>query len=107
VRSVAIGWRGNFGGAIHAYDPATGALKGQLTNPDGNPILIDGLWALRFGNRTFGTDGTLVFTAGIGGESHGLLGEIAPAGETPSLRVVGSTPGRPHHDSLPRYPRAM
>jgi uncharacterized protein (TIGR03118 family) len=72
---------GNFGdGAIHAYDPATGALKGQLTNTDGNPILIDGLWALRFGNRTFGTDGTLVFTAGIGGESHGLLGAITPAG---------------------------
>src|SRR5450755_3677680 len=72
---------GNFGdGAIHAYDPTTGAEKGQLTNTDGNPILIDGLWALRFGNGTFATDGTLVFTAGIGGEAHGLLGEITPAG---------------------------
>jgi uncharacterized protein (TIGR03118 family) len=72
---------GNFGdGAIHAYDPVTGAAKGRLTNTDGNPILIDGLWALRFGNGTFATDGTLVFTAGIGGESHGLLGEITPAG---------------------------
>ena len=72
---------GNFGdGAIHAYDPTTGAIKGQLTNTDGNPIRIDGLWALRFGNGTFATDGTLVFTAGIGGESHGLLGEITPAG---------------------------
>jgi uncharacterized protein (TIGR03118 family) len=72
---------GNFGdGAIHAYDPTTGAEKGQLTNTDGNPILINGLWALRFGNGTFATDGTLVFTAGIGDESHGLLGEITPAG---------------------------
>jgi uncharacterized protein (TIGR03118 family) len=72
---------GNFGdGAIHAYDPITGAEKGQLMNTDGNPILIDGLWALRFGNGTFATAGTLVFTAGIGGESHGLLGEIVPAG---------------------------
>jgi len=71
---------GNFGdGAIHAYDPATGAPKGQLVNTDGNPIRINGLWALRFGNGTFGTDGTLVFTAGIGDESHGLLGEINPA----------------------------
>jgi uncharacterized protein (TIGR03118 family) len=72
---------GNFGdGAIHAYDPVTGAPQGQLMNTDGNPILINGLWALRFGNGTFGAKGTLVFTAGIGDEAHGLLGEIAPAG---------------------------
>jgi uncharacterized protein (TIGR03118 family) len=71
---------GNFGdGAIHAYDPATGSEKGQLTNTDGNPILINGLWALRFGNGTFASPDTLVFTAGIGDESHGLLGEIDPA----------------------------
>jgi uncharacterized protein (TIGR03118 family) len=71
---------GNFGdGAIHAYDPATGAEKGQLTNTDGNPILINGLWALRFGNGTFASPNSLVFTAGIGDESHGLLGEIDPA----------------------------
>jgi uncharacterized protein (TIGR03118 family) len=71
---------GNFGdGAIHAYDPSTGAEKGQLTNTDGNPILINGLWALRFGNGTFASPNTLVFTAGIGDESHGLLGEIDPA----------------------------
>src|SRR5207302_551055 len=70
---------GNFGdGAIHAYDPATGAPKGQLTNTDGNPILINGLWALRFGNGTFGAQNSLVFTAGIGDEAHGLLGEITP-----------------------------
>jgi len=72
---------GNFGdGTIHAYDPATGALKGELINTDGNPIRIDGLWALRFGNGTFAADGTLVFTAGIAGEAHGLLGEITSAG---------------------------
>ena len=72
---------GNFGdGTIHAYDPMTGALKGQLTNTDGNPIQINGLWALRFGNGTFASPDTLVFTAGIGDESHGLLGEISPAG---------------------------
>jgi uncharacterized protein (TIGR03118 family) len=71
---------GNFGdGAIHAYDPTTGAEKGQLTNTDGNPILINGLWALRFGNGTFASPNTLVFTAGIGDEGHGLLGEIDPA----------------------------
>jgi hypothetical protein len=66
-------------GAIHAYDPVTGAAKGQLMNTDGNPIQINGLWSLRFGNGTFGATDTLVFTAGIGDESHGLLGEIAAA----------------------------
>jgi uncharacterized protein (TIGR03118 family) len=71
---------GNFGdGTIHAYDPATGAPKGQLMNTDNNPITINGLWALRFGNGTFGAPGSLVFTAGIGDESHGLLGEINPS----------------------------
>ena len=71
---------GNFGdGAIHAYDPVTGAAKGQLMNTDNNPIQINGLWALRFGNGTFASPDTLVFTAGIGDESHGLLGEINPA----------------------------
>jgi uncharacterized protein (TIGR03118 family) len=71
---------GNFGdGAIHAYDPNTGAPKGGLKNSDGNPLLINGLWALRFGNGVAGTPDTLLFTAGIGGESHGLFGEIAPS----------------------------
>lgn len=72
---------GNFGdGTIHAYDPVHGTEAGTLTNTDGNPIAIDGLWGLRFGNGTFGGPGDLVFTAGIAGESHGLLGEITPAG---------------------------
>jgi len=71
----------NFGdGTIHAYDPVHGTPEGELLNPDGNPIAIDGLWSLRFGNGTFATAGTLVFTAGIAAESHGLLGEIAPTG---------------------------
>jgi hypothetical protein len=51
-----------------------------LTNEDGNPIRIDGLWALRFGNGVFGTPRSLVFTAGIADEAHGLLGTIVPAG---------------------------
>jgi uncharacterized protein (TIGR03118 family) len=72
---------GNFGdGTIHAYDPVHGTEAGTLTNTDGNTIAIDGLWGLRFGNGTFGGPGDLVFTAGIADESHGLLGEITPAG---------------------------
>lgn len=68
---------GNFGdGKINAYDPRNGRFEGQLANEDGNPIQIDGLWALRFGNGTFGTPNGLLFTAGIADEEHGLLGEI-------------------------------
>jgi hypothetical protein len=48
-------------------------------NRDGNPILIDSLWGLRFGNGVTGTRRTLLFTAGIGGEGHSLFGEIVAA----------------------------
>jgi uncharacterized protein (TIGR03118 family) len=73
---------GNFGdGMINAYNPQTGAFLGKLKNEDGNPIQIDGLWALRFGNGVIGTERTLLFSAGIAGEKHGLLGEFLPTGE--------------------------
>ena len=72
---------GNFGdGAINAYDPRTGQFDGQLMNKDGNPIKINGLWALRFGNGVTGTPTTLLFTAGIADEDHGLFGEIVVKG---------------------------
>jgi uncharacterized protein (TIGR03118 family) len=70
---------GNFGdGKINAYNPFNGRFRGQMTNRDGNPIQIDGLWALRFGNGTFAGPRDLVFSAGIGDEAHGLLGKIVP-----------------------------
>ena len=72
---------GNFGdGAINAYDPRTGAFRGTLQNKDGNQIKINGLWALRFGNGVIGTPQSLLFTAGIGDEDHGLFGEIVVRG---------------------------
>jgi uncharacterized protein (TIGR03118 family) len=70
---------GNFGdGLIHAYDPTTGALAGTLQDGGGNNIVIAGLWALIFGNGASGGDkDTLYFTAGPGGQQHGLLGSIS------------------------------
>ena len=53
---------------------------GTLQNKDGNPIKINGLWALRFGNGVIGTPQSLLFTAGIGDEDHGLFGEIVVRG---------------------------
>jgi uncharacterized protein (TIGR03118 family) len=68
---------GNFGdGVINAYNPSNGQFEGSLRNTDGNVITIDGLWALRFGNGTIGTPRTLLFTAGIADEAHGIFGSI-------------------------------
>jgi uncharacterized protein (TIGR03118 family) len=71
---------GNFGnGMINVYNPTTGARLGQLRGPNGQPIVIDGLWALRFGNGNAAKTGELLFSAGPDGESHGLLGKIVVA----------------------------
>lgn len=70
---------GNFGdGAIHAFDPSTGALLGRLGHSHGGPIKIDGLWALVFGKggASNGPTTTLFFTAGPNHESHGLFGTL-------------------------------
>jgi uncharacterized protein (TIGR03118 family) len=73
---------GNFGdGRINAFDPSTDAFLGQLTDGSGNPITIEGLWGLRFGNGGNGGDpNALFFTAGIPGdgsiEDHGLFGRL-------------------------------
>jgi uncharacterized protein (TIGR03118 family) len=71
---------GNFGdGRINAYHPGTGEFLGRLRHQDGSPIQIEGLWALRFGNGVTGTPTTLLFTAGIDDEAHGLFGAIEAA----------------------------
>jgi uncharacterized protein (TIGR03118 family) len=73
---------GNFGdGTINAFDPTTGAFLGTLDDPNGNPIVIEGLWGLLFGNGgNGGATDQLFFSAGIPGpdhiEDHGLFGDI-------------------------------
>jgi uncharacterized protein (TIGR03118 family) len=66
---------GNFGdGHINVYSES-GTFKGQLKDTSGNPIMIEGLWALQFGNT--GDDvNDLYFTAGPDDETHGVFGEI-------------------------------
>jgi uncharacterized protein (TIGR03118 family) len=70
---------GNFGdGRIHAYNATTGAPMGTLTDPDGEPIQIPGLWALKVGNGGNGGDSsTVYFTAGLDHEHHGLFGSLS------------------------------
>ena len=73
---------GNFGnGRINAYDPSGGEFQGELSRPRGGPIVIDGLWGLRFAPATPGAGpNTLFFTAGLNEEADGLFGTIVPNG---------------------------
>jgi uncharacterized protein (TIGR03118 family) len=71
---------GNFGdGFINVFNPTTGKLLGHLNDPDGEPVQIDGLWALKVGNGGNGGDpNSVYFTAGLFDETHGLFGSLAP-----------------------------
>jgi uncharacterized protein (TIGR03118 family) len=83
---------GNFGdGHINAFNATTGAFLGELKDPDGEPIQIDGLWTIRVGNGGAGGNAnTLYFTAGIFDESHGLFGSLTPvAAGTPEGPAEG------------------
>ena len=73
---------GNFGnGRIHAYNQATGAFQGTLSRSQGGPVVIDGLWGLRFAPMTPGAGpNTLFFTAGLNHEADGLFGTLVPNG---------------------------
>jgi uncharacterized protein (TIGR03118 family) len=74
---------GNFGdGRINAFDLTTGINVGMLKYRDGNPIALEGLWGLAFGNGgNGGSANTLYFTAGISGggakEDHGVFGSVS------------------------------
>jgi uncharacterized protein (TIGR03118 family) len=75
---------GNFGdGQIHAYRSILGGSlyvpQGELRTVGGDPVFIDGLWALQFGHGNLANNGpanTLFFTAGPNDESDGLFGTI-------------------------------
>jgi len=71
---------GNFGdGMIHGYDPSTGAMLAEFTDPNGATLVIDGLWGLIFGTKKTGSDlsNQLFFTAGPEEETHGLFGVLS------------------------------
>lgn len=70
---------GNFGdGTVSVFDRNTDAFLGKLSDADGNAIQNDFLWALAVGNGgNAGKADQLYFTAGIGGEEHGLFGSLS------------------------------
>ncbi len=73
---------GNFGdGRINGFKQEGHSFHGQLRDGLGEPISIDGLWGLTFGNgNVAGETNVLFFTAGIFDESHGLFGRIMAPG---------------------------
>ena len=65
-------------GRINAFDPVSGAFLGPLRDASNNPIEIDNVWAIQFG-QDLGADGKhnqLFFTAGPNGYGNGLFGVI-------------------------------
>ncbi len=82
---------GNFGdGTVQVYDPVSGNWVGTLSDSQDEPIVIEGLWDIAFGNGVRGGDANrLYFVAGISGgvgiEEHGLFGSLSAV---PAVRIT-------------------
>lgn len=85
---------GNFGsGTIMAFDER-GRFRGLLRGANNRDVVINGLWALTFGNGgNGGSPDTLYFSAGPDDESHGLFGSLKPV-----MRHDRENRGRGGHD---------
>ena len=75
---------GNFGdGTMNAFNITSGRHEGTvLADATGQPLVIDGLWALQFGGVSATNNGSptiLYFTAGPNDEADGLFGTITAA----------------------------
>jgi uncharacterized protein (TIGR03118 family) len=80
---------GNFGdGTISAFNPATGAFMGQLTDSSNNVLVNPGLWDIVFGGGgPSGDPATLYLTAGgsnqpnfpAGGSTTSVFASLVPA----------------------------
>ncbi len=71
----------NFGdGTIAAFRPDTGAFHDYLRDHAGNPLVLDGIWGLTFGNGvSLGDSQSLYYTAGPNNEQDGVFGRIKMA----------------------------
>jgi uncharacterized protein (TIGR03118 family) len=93
---------GNFGdGLINVYDPKTFAYLGQLMDSTGKSLAYASLWELLPGGTAVqgstavsaGDVNTVYFTAGLTGETHGLLGAISTnsAAATPTFGFTAAS----------------
>ncbi len=85
-------WIGNFGdGMINTFD-TMGNSKGQPMDSKGQPLIVDGLWALVFGNGSNNAATTsLYFTAGPNMESEGIFGKFDVTTKKKSTGMGGGT----------------
>lgn len=90
---------GDFGDSrVNAFNLKTGAFLGQLTDAQGNPLVLNGgikendlkgLWGIGFGNGANGAaTNTLFFAAGVNAEQDGLFGKVDVVGEDTGLNGV-------------------
>src|SRR5262249_17078996 len=63
-------------GAINAFDPATGAFAGSVTDGGENALTNFGLHGLFFGSQQSGGPNSLFFAAGLDNGRDGLFGAI-------------------------------
>lgn len=74
---------GNFGGKgrIAVFDVERGVFLGFMAKDSGEPVAIEGLWGLQFGNgASLGDRSALYFAAGPGDEKQGLFGALRYVG---------------------------
>jgi uncharacterized protein (TIGR03118 family) len=88
---------GNFGdGEIDAFNLSTDNFVGTLTDPNGNPVEIPGLWDLTTGNAGAGVNpDAIYFSAGLPLasdpsvlEQAGVFGVLSPAPEPPTIAIL-------------------
>lgn len=90
---------GNFGDSrVNAFNMQTGAFLGQLTDAQGNPLVLNGgikeddlkgLWGIGFGNGAGGAaTNSLFFAAGVNAEKDGLFGKVDVVGEDTGINGV-------------------
>lgn len=78
-------------GTLVAFDRATRTAVDYLRDKFGNPILIDGLKGITFGNGfSLGEANQLYFSAGPNGGADGLFGKIAVVPEVHALWLVSA-----------------
>jgi uncharacterized protein (TIGR03118 family) len=86
--ALIVGNSGN--GHINAFDSTTGEFLGRLRDNAGEPIQIDGLFGLEFGNGTVSGDrNALYFAAAPDGGQHGLFGSLRVA---PNVALGAAVP---------------
>jgi uncharacterized protein (TIGR03118 family) len=72
---ILVGQLGS--GQIAAFNTKSGKFEGLLNDTNGNPITIDGLWGIGFGNNGgAGSAKALYFASGPSFYGHGLFGSI-------------------------------